>query len=275
MGGVSQRREALVEFATRFKQPAAPGIELVETARYRVTVQPDFPVPGPNSASCIRCRSDEASEVINGARAIFARHRLRFMWILDPETEPEDFPNHLADHDVFAEPEAPEVAVMVLPINAEVRAPAVPGLEIRDALADIETFRAADAVNAAAFGDSPRGSTPDRAAAQERRRRDQLAAGNRRLLLATVDGEPAGSAGLTLFPPFGAIVNGGAVLDKFRGRGVYRALIAERLRLARDAGVPGLSVWGGPMSKPILARLGFETVGWRRFYPDNSQAEVR
>jgi GNAT superfamily N-acetyltransferase len=105
----------------------------------------------------------------------------------------------------------------------------------------------------------------------ERRRLDNLAAGNRRLLLATVDGEPAGSAGLTLFPPAAAILNGGAVRPKFRGRGIYHAMVAARLRIARDAGVTGgLTVWGGHMSAPILTKLGFEKAGWRRFYLDTS-----
>ena len=58
------------------------------------------------------------------------------------------------------------------------------------------------------------------------------------------------------------------MLEKFRGRGVYRALLRERLRMAREAGAAGLSVWGGPMSAPILERLGFRPVGWRRFYID-------
>jgi hypothetical protein len=31
-----------------------------------------------------------------------------------------------------------------------------------------------------------------------------------------------------------------------------------------------LAVWGGDMSGPILAKLGFEKVGWRRFYLDTS-----
>jgi len=60
------------------------------------------------------------------------------------------------------------------------------------------------------------------------------------------------------------------VLEKFRGRGVYRAMVAARLEMAREAGVPGVSVWGGPMSRPILTRLGFEQVGWRRFYLDET-----
>jgi hypothetical protein len=49
---------------------------------------------------------------------------------------------------------------------------------------------------------------------------------------------------------------------------VYRALVVERLRVAREAGTAGLSVWGGRMSAPTLERLGFQEVGWRRFYID-------
>jgi hypothetical protein len=48
-------------------------------------------------------------------------------------------------------------------------------------------------------------------------------------------------------------------------------MVAARLRIARDAGVTGgLTVWGGHMSAPILTKLGFEKVGWRRFYLDTS-----
>jgi len=127
-------------------------------------------------------------------------------------------------------------------------------------------------VNAEAFGDRPRSESPDQVAAQERRRLNQLAAGNRRVLLATIDGEPAASAGLTVYPRLGAIITGGAVLEKFRGRGIYRLMVARRLEMARDEGIPGLSVWAGPMSSPILSKMGFEKVGWRRFYLDESTA---
>jgi GNAT superfamily N-acetyltransferase len=252
--------QSLIDFATTFREPASPGREVIETARYRATLQPDYPIPGPNNVAWIRCKSDEAREVITEARTHFAPRGLPFMWILDPSTEPPDFPDHLAAGGVFPEPHAPAVDVMVLGVEAHVDTPT---FEIHDALADIESFRAADAVNAEAFGDSPR--EPD---AQERRRVQQLEAGNRRVLLVTVDGEPAGSAGMTLFPPSAAIINGGAVRPKFRGRGIYRAMVAARLAIAREAGVAGLVVWGGPMSAPVLKNLGFETVGWRKFYLD-------
>jgi N-acetylglutamate synthase-like GNAT family acetyltransferase len=264
MAAVSQ---ALVEFANHFRQPAGPGVEIIETGRYRINLQPDLPIPGPNAASWIRCTSDEADAVIDEVRGIVAKRHLPIMWALDPETQPADFAEHLAARGVLPETHSPEVKVMILDANTRLEAPAVPGLELHDALADAQTFRMADSVNAQAFHDAER-----EPAGQERRRANQIAAGNRRFLLATVDGEPAGSAGMTLFPPQGAIINGGAVREKFRGRGVYRTLVAARLAMAREAGVAGLSVWGGPMSAPILARLGFVAVGWRRFYVDTSTA---
>jgi GNAT superfamily N-acetyltransferase len=264
MAAVSQ---ALIAFANHFRPAGEPGVEIIETPRYRITLQPDFPIPGPNSVSWIRCRSEEADQLIGEVQALVAPRHLPIMWTLDPQAEPADFRDHLAEHGVLPDPHGPEVEVMVLPISATIESPRVDGLEMRDALADAASFRTADAVNSEAF-DAPRSG--DEAARLERRRQNQLAAGNRRVILASVGGEPAGSAGLTLYPPHGAILNGGAVRPKFRGRGVYRTMVAARLDMARDAGVEGLSVWGGAMSAPILSRLGFEKVGWRRFYLDTS-----
>jgi GNAT superfamily N-acetyltransferase len=191
-----------------------------------------------------------------------ARHPVPFYWALDPETEPANFADFLVARGIEYDS---DVKVMVLPIETRIDAPEVTGLELRDALAGDDSFNAADAVNREAFNST----APLDPAANARRRRNQLDAGNRRLLLATVDGEPAGSAGLSLHPPRGAVINGGAVRPKFRGLGVYRALVAARLAMARDAGVEGLIVWGGHMSAPILGKLGFETVGWRKFYLDH------
>ena len=269
MPAVSQ---ALVEFANHHRQQAEPGIEVIATPRYEITLQPDFPIAGPNNVSWIRCRADETDEVIDEVRAVVTTRRLPLMWTLDPETRPADFADRLQARGVDPDPHGVESKVMVLPSDATIHTPRVPGLEMVDALADAEAFQQADRAATEAFGAESLGDDELRVAARERRRRNLLAAGHRYLLLATVDGEPAGSGSLGLYPPYGAKMNGGAVRPKFRGRGVYRALVAARVEIARRAGVPGLSVWGGDMSRPILERLGFKVVGWRRFYVDPTTA---
>lgn len=271
-GAMAAVSQTLIELAVSHRARPAPGIEVVVTPRYELRLQPDFPLPGPNSASWIRCRPDEVDEVIREVRGRFAARRLPLMWTLDPGTEPADLAQRLARHGISADPHGEESTVMVLPANADVDIPRTPGLEIRDALADAVAFEAANDTAAEAFEAPPFGRDPETAARQERRRKNFLAAGNSCLLLATVDGEPAGAGSITLYPPEGAIINGGAVRTKFRGRGVYRALVAARLEIARREGAGGLVVWAGAMSGPILTRLGFQPVSWRRFYLDTSTA---
>lgn len=50
---------------------------------------------------------------------------------------------------------------------------------------------------------------------------------------------------------------GGATLAEHRGQGLYRALVAARARFARTRDKHYLTVDAGPMSAPILERLGF------------------
>jgi GNAT superfamily N-acetyltransferase len=258
--------ETLIDFAENHRQESSPGVEVIVTPRYRITLMPDFPVPGPNSVTWIRCDRDEADNAIEEARATVAARNLPVMWVIDPGTLPADFATRLEAHGFHPDPHGAEATVMVLPATATIKAHSVPGLKILDALAAPATFKAANDAAAEAFDSPHRGDDPGLVAMNERRRRDSVAAGNRRLLLATVHGEPAGSGSLSLFPPRGAIINGGAVRPKFRGQGVYRALVAARLEIARSEGAAGLVVQAGSMSGPILAKLGFLPVSWRRFY---------
>ncbi|MFE4056171.1 GNAT family N-acetyltransferase [Streptomyces sp. NPDC059096] len=50
---------------------------------------------------------------------------------------------------------------------------------------------------------------------------------------------------------------GGGTLPQWRGRGVYRALVAHRARIAAERGYRHLHVDALETSRPILARLGF------------------
>ncbi|GHC50839.1 GNAT family N-acetyltransferase [Streptomyces flavofungini] len=54
---------------------------------------------------------------------------------------------------------------------------------------------------------------------------------------------------------------GGGTVAEWRGRGVYRSLIAHRARIAAERGVPYLQVDASSQSRPILRRLGFAELG--------------
>jgi GNAT superfamily N-acetyltransferase len=76
---------------------------------------------------------------------------------------------------------------------------------------------------------------------------------------AWIDGEIVAAARAT-FARVGVLLMGGAVLPEARGRGAYRALVRARWDDAVARGTPALTVGAGPMSEPILRRLGFEQI---------------
>ena len=53
---------------------------------------------------------------------------------------------------------------------------------------------------------------------------------------------------------------GGSTLPAWRGRGIYRALVAQRANLAAARGFRYLQVDASDASRPILERLGFVPV---------------
>ncbi|MGW1816103.1 GNAT family N-acetyltransferase [Streptomyces sp. NPDC002125] len=77
-------------------------------------------------------------------------------------------------------------------------------------------------------------------------------------VVATADGEPVSSARMEMHPGTGfASLWGGGTAAPWRGRGIYRALIAHRARIAADLGYRFLQVDATDLSEPILRRLGF------------------
>ncbi|MFE2875386.1 GNAT family N-acetyltransferase [Streptomyces roseus] len=54
---------------------------------------------------------------------------------------------------------------------------------------------------------------------------------------------------------------GGGTLPQWRGRGIYRLLVAHRARIAAARGIRYLQVDASADSRPILHRLGFATLG--------------
>jgi GNAT superfamily N-acetyltransferase len=79
------------------------------------------------------------------------------------------------------------------------------------------------------------------------------------MLLATIEGTPAGGAGMSLHGDV-ALMSGAAVLPAFRGHGIQQALTARRLEIAleRGARLAKLDVRAGSGSYRNAVRAGFE-----------------
>jgi GNAT superfamily N-acetyltransferase len=87
--------------------------------------------------------------------------------------------------------------------------------------------------------------------------------------------EPVCSARIE-FPPgadFAGLWGGGTV-PAWRGRGIYRALVAYRAQLAAARGYRYLQVDASPDSEPILARLGFTRLARTTPYVWDPQARA-
>lgn len=77
-------------------------------------------------------------------------------------------------------------------------------------------------------------------------------------VVAFIDGQPVSCGRIDLDPnvEFAGLF-GGVTLPEFRGRGLYRATVARRAEIAREAGYRWLYVDALPTSRPILERNGF------------------
>ncbi|MEV0387358.1 GNAT family N-acetyltransferase [Nonomuraea sp. NPDC050643] len=86
----------------------------------------------------------------------------------------------------------------------------------------------------------------------------RLAAGTLNAVVAMAGDVPVSSARLDVHPGtrFASLWGGGTVRE-WRGRGIYRALVAYRARQAVALGYDYLQVDASSESRPILARLGF------------------
>ncbi|SEO97304.1 hypothetical protein SAMN05216267_10632 [Actinacidiphila rubida] len=81
------------------------------------------------------------------------------------------------------------------------------------------------------------------------------------VFLAEAGGEAVSAAWIVFRPGTDfAGLWGGSTLTAWRGRGIYRALVAARARLAAGRAVPYLQVDASDDSAPILRRLGFVVV---------------
>jgi ribosomal protein S18 acetylase RimI-like enzyme len=198
---------------------------------------------------------EDADAVIAEQRDHFTRLGRQVEWKYYAHDQPADLPDRLAAAGFVAEPTE---ALMVAELDAllagplgDAVLPAGVRLEPVD-VGDAEGFAGINALQTAVWGAGWRGLGNGLAA-------EQAADPAAIAIFRAVAVEETVSAGWVRFhagTPFASIW-GGSTLPAWRRRGIFRALVGHRARLAAERGFRYLQVDASDDSRPILARLGF------------------
>jgi GNAT superfamily N-acetyltransferase len=194
----------------------------------------------------------ELDELIARQVRIFADRGESFEWKLHGHDRPADLPERLRAAGLV--PEEMET-VVIAPVSAIGADASVPdGVAVREVSEPGDLARIARLEQAVWGGDD--GWLVDSLAEERAADPDGL-----RIFVAEAGGVVV-CAGWVRFPSGTefATLWGGATLPAWRGRGIYRALVAHRARLAAERGRRYLEVDASDDSRPILERLGFVAV---------------
>jgi GNAT superfamily N-acetyltransferase len=237
--------------------PLAPPGEVIEADGYCL-------VTSLRSASVerIRLAPDEVERAIEEIRALAReRHFDHVTWWLGEHTTPAGLPQRLEGLGFEPDRHTPKMTTLTID-----RTPAgKPTVEVHRVSTADEYLRALEL-----DWDVWEVPESERAGMRPLQRRawpELEATGRSSHYLAYLDGEPAGFA-RAVFTTHAAILLGGSTLPGARGRGVYTSLVHARWRETVERGVPRIVVSAGPMSAPILERLGFEAIGTVRLLRD-------
>ena len=191
-------------------------------------------------------------ELITRQVSVFAEAGEQFEWKLHAHDLPADLPDRLRAAGFV--PEDTET-VVIAPVAAVAGEPRVPeGVALREVSSRVDLERIAALHGAvwqredlvlADFLEAEREVDPDAL-----------------VIVAAEAGDTIVSAAWVRFAPDTDFATfwGGATLEAWRGRGIYRALVAYRARLAERRGYRYLEVDALDDSRPILQRLGFVAV---------------
>jgi GNAT superfamily N-acetyltransferase len=235
----------LVELAEEPSRSLAPepGLELRRRAGYLVALRR-------RRASVERVRLGDVEQAVAEVRALARERGLeQVTWWVGERSTPPDLAGRLRQLGLEpGDPERMTTLVLAGPPRGRSRVAVRP-------VETVEDYLRARAIEQTVWPE-PGEEEPDLGEV-----RAALARGGRsRRYLALLAGEPVGFA-RAVFTPAATLLLGGAVLPHARGRGAYTALVRARWDDSADRGVPRLLVAAGPMSAPILVRLGFERLG--------------
>ncbi|MFH8369421.1 GNAT family N-acetyltransferase [Streptomyces sp. NPDC018031] len=241
--------EVLALFDRQLRREAVPDGPGARVERVGRVVRQVAPEHGWNGVVWSGLDGRTADAAVADQIRHFTALRREFEWKLYGYDQPADLADRLRRAGFVAEPtETLMVAeISELPLDA-----ALPdGVEVRP-VTDAAGADLLARVQEEAFGTD--------ASALRQRLLDQLAGQPETVsaVVASADGVPVCAARMELYPgtAFAGLWGGGTV-PAWRGRGIYRALVAHRARTAAARGYRYLQVDASDMSRPILRRLGF------------------
>lgn len=223
------------------------GLEVITRPGWLQLVMPAWKNGGLNVVALTQVDDDDAEAVIDRTIAQYVALGLKFRWVVDPDSRPLDLDERLTRRGLERIPGSAlacataDAATLALPDGVTVER------------VTLDNLRAFEETMAAGWGMDPDAIRPYHLKLLEDPARN-------RMYLARYQGAPAGCAAQTCFAR-STYLTGGVVLPDFRGKGVYRALVAGRLRDAAASGVVLATTHArGSTSAPILERVGFVTV---------------
>lgn len=195
----------------------------------------------------------ELDGLIARQRDHFAALGMPVEWKTYAYDEPRDLPARLLA--AGYRPEDRETVVVTEVADLSSSAAVVDGVDIRETTspADLEAI---GRLHSLVWGEDWTWIAADLAGRVSALGRDGI-----RVLVAEAGGEVVSAAWLVMRggTDFAGLW-GGSTLDGWRGRGIYRALVARRAEIARERGFRYLQVDASDMSRPILERLGFAAI---------------
>jgi GNAT superfamily N-acetyltransferase len=194
----------------------------------------------------------ELDQLIARQVRIFSARGERFEWKLHGHDRPRDLGERLRVAGLVPEDVETVVIAPVATISVEASPPE--GVIVREVCERVDLERIAE-LESAIWGQ-------DQGVRAEALERERVADPDALTILIAEAGDSVVCAGWVRFPPGTefATLWGGGTLPDWRGRGIYRALVAQRARLAAQRGRRYLQVDASEQSRPILERLGFVMV---------------
>jgi GNAT superfamily N-acetyltransferase len=197
--------------------------------------------------------SDTADAVIAAQVRYFAARGTPVEWKLYDYDQPADLARRLLAAGFVADDEELMLVAETAVVDSRVRLP--DGVRL-DLVTDQAGLEAVMAVHDLAFTGHPSPGLGERLATQLREAPELV-----QMIVARAGDKPVSAARVEFIPgtDFAGLWGGGTV-PAWRGRGIFRALVAHRVALAAARGYRYVQVDALPASRPIMQRLGFQPV---------------